>query len=260
MFGQFGAADGGLQRGDQAFQNQRGLAGTGNAGHDGQTPFGNAHFQRFDGVERGCRQPDRPQRKHLFARHRRAQPLFLRAGAKERPDQRTTVGRQRGYGALRQNAPAVRAGPGAHLHDPVGLRKHLCVVVDEQDGIAVRHKIVHDGGQPHDVGRVQADRRLVEHIQHAGRAVAHRPRQLHALALTGRERGGGAVQRKIAKPQIDQPPGCVGKRFADALRHRAHYIRQRGGHARHPGAELVQRHAAGFIQPDAAQFRRAGGL
>ena len=125
---------------------------------------------------------------------------FCAPGPRKGPISERPLAASAGTVPLRQNVSAVRAGPGAHLHDPVGLREHLCVVVYEQDGIAVRHKIVHDGGQPHDVGRVQADRRLVEHIQHAGRAVAHRPRQLHALALTGRERGGGAVQRKIAKP------------------------------------------------------------
>ena len=50
-------------------------------------------------------------------------------------------------------------------------------------------------------------RRFVQHIQHAGGAVAHGAGQLHALPLAGGQRGGRAVERQIAQPQIHQPLG-----------------------------------------------------
>ena len=55
-------------------------------------------------------------------------------------------------------------------------------------------------GEAHDVGRVQTDARLIEHIEHTGRAVAHGAGQLHPLSLAGRERRRGAVERQVAEP------------------------------------------------------------
>ena len=72
-------------------------------------------------------------------------------------------------------------------------------MIDENDGIAVRHEVVHHSGEAHDVGRVQTDARLIEHIEHAGRAVAHGAGQLHPLALTGGKGRGRAVKRQITQ-------------------------------------------------------------
>ena len=80
---------------------------------------------------------------------------------------------------------ALSARFGAHFDDPVGLLQNLRVVVDQDDGVAVGDEIVHHAGKPHDIRRVQTDRRLIEHIQHACRAVPHRPRKLHALPFPG---------------------------------------------------------------------------
>lgn len=51
-------------------------------------------------------------------------------------------------------------------------------MVDQNDGVAVGDQIVHHTGQAHDIRRVQADGRLVKHIEDAGRAVAHCAGQL----------------------------------------------------------------------------------
>ena len=85
---------------------------------------------------------------------------------------------------------ALSARFGAHFDDPVGLLQNLRVVVDQDDGVAVGDEIVHHAGKPHDIRRVQTDRRLVEHIEDAGRAVAHGAGELHALPLAGGESGG----------------------------------------------------------------------
>ena len=65
MGGQSFALGGGLQRGDQAFQHQRGLAGTGHAGHRDEPPLGQPDFQRLDGVDGPGAQGDGAQRKEL---------------------------------------------------------------------------------------------------------------------------------------------------------------------------------------------------
>ena len=104
-------------------------------------------------------------------------------------------------------------------------------------------------------GRVQADGRLVQHVEHAGRAVAHGAGQLHALALARGERGARAVEREVGKPQVHQARGRARKRLADALRHRAHLGRQPCGHARHPLHRVPERHLRGLGQVDARHLR-----
>ena len=56
--------------------------------------------------------------------------------------------------------------------------------------------------QPRIVALVQADRRLVEHIEHAGQARADLRGQADALALAARQRAGGARQRQIVEADI----------------------------------------------------------
>ena len=111
-------------------------------------------------------------------------------------------------------------------------------MVDQDDGVAVGDEIVHHAGKPHDVRRMQTDRRLVEHIEDAGRAVAHCAGQLHPLALAGGERGRGAVKRQVAQSQIHQPFGGALECLADAFGHRAHFLRQTAGNTPYPLYQL----------------------
>ena len=104
------------------------------------------------------------------------------------------------HSALSDDVTTARTGFGAHLDDPIGLGQHLGVVIHQYHRVTVLDQIVHDAGQAHDVGRVQADGRLVQHVEHAGGAVADRAGQLHALALTGGEGGRGAVQGEVIQP------------------------------------------------------------
>ena len=190
----------------------------------------------------------------------RAPPqLCFRRSGEERPDLGDGVFFDRGDRPLGNDIAALRAGLGPHFDDPVRFFQYLRVVVHEDHGVSVRNKIVHHAGQPHDVRGMQPDGRLVQHIQNAGRAVAHGAGQLHPLPLTGGERGRRAIQRQIAKPQIHQPLCRALERFADALRHGPHLLRQTAGDVLHPVYKLGERHGAGFVQRDAPQFRRAGG-
>ena len=133
-------------------------------------------------------------------------------------------------------------------------------MIDEQDGVAVRHQVVHDAVQAHDVRRVQTDGRLVEDVQHARRPVPHRAGKLHPLALPRGERGGRPVEGQVGEPQVPQAP-CHGvERLADAVRHGPHLLRQRAGDAVHPFDELRQGQPADPVEGDAAHPRRPRGL
>ena len=58
--------------------------------------------------------------------------------------------------------------------------------------------------QPGVVARVQADRRLVEHVEHAGQAAADLAGQADPLALAAGERRRAAGQRQVVEADVDQ--------------------------------------------------------
>ena len=89
---------------------------------------------------------------------------------------------------------AACSGNGAHLDQIVGFRQYARIVVDNNHGVAVINQIAHHAYQAVNISRMQADRRLVQHIKHACRSVTHHAGELHALALTRGERGTGAVE------------------------------------------------------------------
>src|SRR5690606_10032767 len=56
------------------------------------------------------------------------------------------------------------------------------------------------------VARVQADRRLVEHVANTAQIRTELRRETNALRLAARERGRRAVEREIAEPhEIEKP-------------------------------------------------------
>ena len=58
-------------------------------------------------------------------------------------------------------------------------------MIHKDNGISVRSKIVHYAGKAVNISGMKSDRRLVQHIQHAGGPVADRSCQLHSLPLAG---------------------------------------------------------------------------
>ena len=56
------------------------------------------------------------------------------------------------------------------------------------------------------VALVQADRRLVEHVQHAGQVRADLRRQPDALPFAARQRRGAAAERQVADADVVQEP------------------------------------------------------
>ena len=127
-------------------------------------------------------------------------------------------------------------------------------MVNNNHGVAVIHQIAHHAYQAVDIGRMQTDRGLVQHIQHARRSVAHHAGELHALALTRGERSTGAIERKVIKTQVDQATGHAQKRIADIRRHGLHLGRQGCGHPTHPLNRLAQCHGSCLRQIDTAHL------
>jgi hypothetical protein len=82
------------------------------------------------------------------------------------------------------------------------MLEHMDIVVHDDDRIAICQQVVHHAEEPFDICWMQADRRFVEHVENACRPIAHRTRELHALALSCRERRACTVERKIAKAEL----------------------------------------------------------
>ena len=66
------------------------------------------------------------------------------------------------------------------------------------------------------VALVQADRRLVEHVEHAGQVRADLRRQADALPFAARQRRGAAPQRQVADADVVEEVQAVADLAQDA--------------------------------------------
>ena len=103
-------------------------------------------------------------------------------------------------GAGGDDLAAAHAGAGAEIDDVVGRPHRVFVVLDDDDRVAQVAQLRERVEQPVVVARVQADRRLVENVEHAdqaaadlaGQADALRSRRRRASARCGRASGSRA--------------------------------------------------------------------
>ena len=192
--------------------------------------------------------PPGPGRRAMVALHRgRAR--------QERADDRARVGGQLSRGALGDDGPAVCPGGRAELDDPVRGGDQVPLVFHDDDGVAVRGQGGDRLAQPHDVARVQPHGRLVEHVEHAGRAGAHRGGQLDALPLPRRQGRAGPVQLQVAEPHVQQRAEPAAQLAGQARGKRSQFVRQPAGQGRRERPELVQPERADLGDVLAAQQR-----
>ena len=111
---------------------------------------------------------------------------------------------------------AVHPGAGADVDDIVGRPDRLLVMLDDDHRVAEVAQAPQRVEQAGVVALVQADRRLVQHIEDAGQARADLRGEPDALALAARERAGGARQRQIVEPDVAQEDEAVDDLLQDA--------------------------------------------
>ena len=99
---------------------------------------------------------------------------------------------------------AVDAGAGADVEHVIGGADGVLVVLDHDHGVAEVAQALEGFEQARVVALVQADRGLVEHVEHAGEAGADLRGEPNALALAAGQRAGGARQRQIIEADVDQ--------------------------------------------------------
>ena len=96
------------------------------------------------------------------------------------------------------------AGAGADIEHVVGGADGVLVVLDDNHGVAEIAQALKSFEQPRVVALVQADRRLVQHVKHAGEAGADLRGEPDALALAAGQRARRTREREIIEPDIDQ--------------------------------------------------------
>ena len=128
----------------------------------------------------------------------------------------------------------------------VGRLDDLAVVLDQDQRVAQVAEVPQRPEQPGVVARVEADRRLVEHVEHAGQPAADLAGQADPLALAAGERGRAAGEREVVEPDVDQERQPV----ADLADQVAGDVLLVGGELQplEEGQRLAQRPAADLVE------------
>ena len=189
-----------LDRGVDHVVHERGLARSADAGDARQQPERNFDVDVLQVV---------------FARAQDAQPLHARPAARAGHGNRqlvAQVARRERPRVLQQSlagtgidhAAALFAGAQPHVHDCVGDANHVGVVLDHDDRVALIAQLQQDRDQPLVVARMQADRRLVQHVQRVDQRRPERRGQIDALRLAARQRRRQPVERQVVEPHVGQ--------------------------------------------------------
>ena len=117
--------------------------------------------------------------------------------------------------ALGHHPAAVLAGAGAHVHHVVRGQDGLQVVLHHQHRVAQVAHLLEGADELQVVPLVQADARLVQHVEHALELAADLGGETNALALAAGQGGRAAVQGEVAEAHVIEKP----QPLADLLQH-----------------------------------------
>ena len=158
-------------------------------------------------------------------------------GSGERIFRRSHLGRRPGS----DNLSAVFPGSRADIHQIICRADHLQVVFDHQNGVAQVAQAAQDGDQTLGVALVQADGRLVEHVQHAGQTGAEQGGQAQALGLARRKGRRGALHAQVARADFEQAANAVVEIVEDGFGDQGFIRGEVRGQAVEPVAQVVER-------------------
>ncbi|GJD71291.1 hypothetical protein MMMDOFMJ_4246 [Methylobacterium gnaphalii] len=143
--------------------------------------------------------------------------------------------------ALRDDLAAMDSGARADIDDVVGLEDRILVVLDDDHRVAEVSQALEGPEQALVIALVQADRGLVEHVEHAGQPRSDLRGEADALALTTRERAGAARQRQVFEADIDEESQPVANFFQDSHRDLVLLVRELGRDLREPPMGFAHR-------------------
>ena len=110
---------------------------------------------------------------------------------------------------------AELAGAGAEVEHVIGGGDGVGIVLDDQDGVAQIAQALENFDQAMRVARMQADGRLVEHVERADQMRAERSGQLDALRFAAGKRGGEAVEREVIEADFVEEAQALANFFED---------------------------------------------
>ncbi len=102
------------------------------------------------------------------------------------------------------DASALLARAQADVDDVIGDADHFFVVLDDDDRVALLPQLLQDVDQPLVIARVEADGRLVQHVERADQRCAQRRRQVDSLRLAARERRRQSIERQVVEADVAQ--------------------------------------------------------
>ena len=107
---------------------------------------------------------------------------------------------------LSDDFAAFDAGAGAEVDEVVGRAHRVLIVLDDDDRVSLMCEPLQGREQPVVVARVQADRRLVEDVEHAHQPRADLAGQPDALCLAAGERGSRTIKRQVMQTDVQKEP------------------------------------------------------
>ena len=107
-------------------------------------------------------------------------------------------------GAAVHDPAAVLPGHRPDVDHPVGVRDGVEVVLDDDQRVAEIPQPDQRFDQPAVVALMQADRRLVEHVEHPDQTGADLRREPNPLCLTAGQRRRRARQGQVLEPDVEQ--------------------------------------------------------
>src|SRR5690606_9093636 len=123
--------------------------------------------------------------------------------------------------ALVDDLASVAPGPGPDVDDVFSHLDDVAVVLDHQHRVALPGQFHQEPAEPLHVAGVQADRGLVEDVDHVDERTVEVPHHLDALRLAAGERGRLAVEAEVSQPQFDEvlePLDQTGRQGGDGRR------------------------------------------
>ena len=177
---------------------ERAFSRAGNAADHAQPPDGKAHIDILEVVQIRALQLQPPV--HILQRTPGAADRVFQRLAQKAAGRRGLDKLDFRERALRDDLTTARSRAGAEVDDRVGAAHGVLVVLHDDHGVALALERFERVEQRGVVACVQADGRLVEHIEHAAKIRAELRGEADALALAAAQRLGRAIEREVVEP------------------------------------------------------------
>ena len=109
-----------------------------------------------------------------------------------------------GRGTLRDDLASMLASTRAHVNDPIRGEDCFLVMLDDKHAVAQVAQMLERLEQPAVVALMEPDRRLVEHVHHAGQPAADLRRESNPLRLAAGQRVRRPIERQVVEPDVVQ--------------------------------------------------------